>query len=518
MENEQVNFHPLKNFKYDVPSSIVVFFVALPLCLGIAQASEVPLIAGIVSGIVGGIIVGIFSGSALSVSGPAAGLVAIVLSALQTLGGFEPFLAAVLIAGILQFILGMLRAGVIGSFFPNSVIRGMLAAIGIILILKQIPHAFGYDKDYEGDESFITPTGENTFSTILHSFDEISIGATIISLVSLALLIVFERPSIKKKKIFTVFPAPLMIVILGVAINYMYIKYFPSLVIEKDHLVNLPKEGLSLTTQFNVPLWEHFQNMQVYIVAVTIALVASLETLLCIDAADKLDPYKRASSMNKELKAQGLGNFVCGFLGGLPITAVIVRSSANISSGARTKTSAVLHGIFLLICATFIPHLLNKIPIASLAAILLLIGYKLTKPSLFVKAYTEGWNQIIPFVVTILAILFTDLLIGIGIGLVVGLLFVLRQNFHSRISMTTDNDNVTILLHHDVTFVNKIYLKDVLTKIPANSSVTIDCEQATFIDHDIIETLQDFVEIAKFSNIKTKINGDLYKGEGVNKA
>lgn len=517
MQTEQVNFHPLKNFKYDIPSSIVVFFVALPLCLGIAQASDVPLIAGIVSGIVGGIIVGIFSGSALSVSGPAAGLVAIVLSALQTLGGFEPFLAAVLIAGVLQFILGLLRAGIIGSFFPNSVIRGMLAAIGIILILKQIPHAFGYDKDYEGDESFITPTGENTFSTILHSFDEISIGATIISLVSLALLIIFEKPSIKKKKIFTVFPAPLLIVILGVAINYLYIKFFPDLVIDKDHLVKLPKDGLNLKTQFNVPVLEHFQNAQVYVVAVTIALVASLETLLCIDAADKLDPYKRASSMNKELKAQGLGNFVCGFLGGLPITAVIVRSSANISSGARTKTSAVLHGIFLLVCASFIPHLLNKIPIASLAAILLLIGYKLTKPSLFVKAYSEGWSQIIPFVVTILAILFTDLLIGIGIGLVVGLLFVLQQNFRSCVSITIDKSNVLIRLRKDVTFVNKIYLKEILQKVPANSYVIIDCKQATFIDHDIIETLRDFVEIAKFSNIQTEVSGNLYKGKGVNK-
>jgi MFS superfamily sulfate permease-like transporter len=415
MTKEQ--FHPLRNLKYDLPASIVVFLVALPLCLGIALASGAPLFSGIIAGVVGGIVVGSVSGSALSVTGPAAGLTTIVLASITRMGTFEAFLTTVFLAGLIQFTLGILKAGSIGNYFPSSVIKGMLAAIGIILILKQLPHAVGYDKDFEGDESFLQKDGENTFTEILNALSYVNFGAVIIFAASLLILILWERPFIKNNKFSTLLPAPLLVVLAGVLANMLFVGSFPDLAIEKEHLVSLPiaDDLAAFASQFRFPDFSQILTKDTWITAFTIAIVASLESLLSIDAVDKLDPFKRTSPLNRELQAQGLANTVSGLIGGLPVTAVIVRSSANVAAGARTRVSAITHGMLLLVTAFLIPTLLNKIPLASLAAILLMVGYKLAKPSLIVSMYHKGKDQFIPFAVTIIAILLTDLLIGITI-------------------------------------------------------------------------------------------------------
>ncbi len=496
------------NLKSDIPAGIVVALVALPLCLGIALASGAPLFSGIIAGIIGGIVVGAFSGSELSVSGPAAGLTVIVLNAIATLGNFEAFLLSVFVAGAIQFILGIMKAGIIGHFFPASVIKGMLSAIGLILILKQIPHALGDDRDYEGDESFYQPDGENTFTEIIMAIQNIDLGALLISLFALAILIAWEQPIIKKQSWTKILPGPLVAVISGVVVNkLLYPNLFPELIIAGKHLVTLPKSG-SFSDFFNnltFPDFGQFTNPQIYTTGVTIAIIASLETLLSLDAVDKLDPYKRIASTNQELKAQGLGNMLAGVIGGLPVTAVIVRSTANISSGGRTKISAVFHGILLAMSVIFFPDVLNMVPLSALAAVLLVVGYKLTKPSIYKSCYQKGYSQFIPFIVTILAILFTDLLTGIIIGIVVGLYFVLRANMHQAITIQEDESIITITLEKDVSFLNKAYLRRHLREIPPNSHVIFDETDSIFIDQDIMETIEDFRNTAAEAGITMEI-------------
>ncbi|SDL45907.1 carbonic anhydrase [Catalinimonas alkaloidigena] len=502
-----------ENLKYDFKSGLVVFLVAIPLCLGIALASGAPLFSGIIAGIVGGIVIGSLSGSQLSVSGPAAGLTVIVFSAIEKLGTFESFLLATMLAGLMQVGLGYLKAGVIGHFFPNSVIKGLLAAIGITLILKQIPHALGYDADAEGDFVFSQMDGENTFTEIINAFLNPSLGALLIAALAMAILVLWERPLIKKSALGSLLPGSLVAVIAGVLINLLYEMVSPGWVLSGNHLVSLPKannaqEVLSL---FTMPDFSQIGNVQVYISALTIAIVASLETLLNLEATDRLDPLKRNSPPNRELKAQGVGNFVSGLIGGLPVTSVIVRSSANVNSGARSRMSAVIHGILLLVCVITIPGWLNRIPLAALAAILLFIGYKLAKISIFRQMYQTGLSQFIPFVVTILAILFTDLLIGICIGLAVGLFFVLRANYRTTYffhkEKQSSGEKIKINLSEHVSFLNKASLVHILDDLPENSFVEIDASHTMYMDHDILETIEDFKETARSKNIQLQFVG-----------
>lgn len=497
-----------KNLKYDFPASLVVFLVALPLCLGIALASGAPIFSGLIAGIAGGIIAGTISGSSLAVSGPAAGLTVIVLGAIENLG-LESFFLAVVLAGAFQIILGYLKAGIIGNFFPASVIKGMLSAIGLILILKQIPHALGWDADPEGETSFVQPDGENTFSEIFEALGHISPGAVVITLISLAILILWERPGLKKLTFFKLVPASLVVVVLGIQINLLYGSMRPDWMLTGEHLVSLEiaSSVSEFFGQFSTPNFSGILDVRVWFTAFTIALVASLETLLSIEATDKMDPFKRSTPLNRELVAQGAGNMVSGLIGGLPITAVIVRSSANIGSGARTKTSTILHGFFLLGTVALIPALLNLIPLSSLAAILLVVGYKLAKPSLFKGLYRKGLDQFIPFVATILAILFTDLLVGIGIGMIVGLFFVARNNFHTALQLIHEVDHYLIRLEKDVSFLNKASIRKTLDSLPAKSKVIIDGSRAEFIDHDVLEMVDDYVKLAKHMSIEVELRG-----------
>lgn len=497
----------MNNWRSDIPSGIVVFLVALPLCLGVALASGAPLFSGIIAGVVGGIVVATFSGSALSVSGPAAGLTTIVLSSIQTLGSFDIFLLAVFLAGAIQLTLGFIKAGGIGNYFPSAVIKGMLAAIGVILILKQIPHLVGYDKDFVGDESFLQRDGENTFTEIFRAFDYLQPGAIIICILSLFILILWDRPFIKRNRYLALTPAPLLVVIVGIVLNTLFITSNSDLMISEEHLVSLPvaPDIASFIGQFSFPDFSEILKKEVWIVAFTIAIVASLESLLSIDAVDKLDPYKRITPLNKELRAQGIGNMISGLIGGLPVTSVIVRSSANVTSGAKTKTSSIFHGVLLLLTAMLIPGLLNKIPLASLAAILLMVGYKLVKPSIVKEIYKKGMDQFIPFVVTIIAILLTDLLQGIMIGIVLGLLFLLKTNFHQALFSVNENGNYLIRLQKDVSFLNKALIRKVFREIPDGSYVIIDGARSTFIDHDILETIDDFRQSAITRNITVEL-------------
>lgn len=499
------NLHPLANLQYDIPSAVVVFLVALPLCLGIALASGAPLFSGIVAGIIGGIVVGYFSTSSLSVSGPAAGLTTIVLASVERLGSFEAFLTAVVLAGIIQFMLGVLKAGAIGNYFPNAVIKGMLAAIGLILILKQIPHLLGYDADFEGDESFTQQDGYNTFTEIYHSLQFIDPLISAIGFGAMLILLIFEWRGIRKQRWATYVPGPLVVVILGVLVTLGLQSRGTAM--SPDHLVNLP-----VFTSFEVlqstmksPNFGLLADPAVWLVAVTLALVASLETLLSIDAVDKLDPFKRITHLNTELKAQGIGNFLSGLAGGLPVTSVIVRSSANVTAGARTKASTILHGLILLVASVTIASLLNHIPLTILAAILILVGFKLTKPSVWKSMYQRGMSQFIPFTVTCLAILFSDLLTGIGIGLLVGVYFVVRSNFHEGVMIVNDGSNYLVRLTKDVSFLNKRLLREKLASIPDHSFVIIDGAASQFIDFDITDTLSDFLENAKSRFIEVEI-------------
>ena len=506
-----------RGIKNDLSASVVVFLVALPLCLGIGLASTGRpdlVFSGVIAGFVGGLVVGFFSGSPMGVSGPAAGLVVIVLTALETLGTFEALLLATFLAGILQLIGGFLRAGIIGYYFPSSVIKGMLAAIGLTLILKEIPHAMGYDKDFMGDISMAQQDGHNTFNQIFYAMESLSPAAIIISVVSLALLILFERPFVKKFDIFKFLPGALFVVVAGILLNYIFLQWKPEWVLAGEHLVQLPvAEGTrEFISFFRLPDFAALANPQVYVVAITIALVASLETLLCVEATDKLDPYKRTTPTNRELKAQGIGNMISGLIGGLPITQVIVRSSANINAGAQSKISTMSHGAILLLAAYFIPRFLNLIPLASLAAILLMVGYKLSKFSLYRSMFRLGYEQFVPFMATIIGILLTDLLKGIAIGMGVAIFFILRKNYkhsyHFKKEKTHHEETITIRLSEEVTFLNKASIQAKLDEVPENARVVIDGSHSVHIDHDVLEIIHDFkAHAAPLKNINVETIG-----------
>ncbi len=498
-----------KNLKDDIPASIVVFLVAVPLCLGIALASGAPLFAGLISGVIGGVVVGMLSGSALGVSGPAAGLAVIVLNAITDLGSFEVFLVAVMLAGVIQIIMGFAKAGIIAYFFPSSVIHGMLAGIGLIIILKQIPHAFGYDSNPEGEMSFHQMDGTNTFESLLLMFDNISVGVVIISFISLFILLLWETKFIKSYKLTKVLQGPLVVVIIGIVLNNIF-KSFPGLSMQKNQLVTIPiPESLSgFLENFARPDFSAFLSSDVYITAIIIAVVASLETLLCVEASDKQDTLKRVTPTNRELKAQGVGNIIAGFVGGLPITQVIVRSSANQQSGGKTKLSTILHGLFLMISIVAIPSILNMIPLGVLAAILLMVGYKLSNIGLYQRLFREGSGQFVPFVITVLGIVFTNLLSGIAMGMFVATFIILRNNFRIPFNLQREQlegkDNIRIVLSEDVTFLNKATILKTLEQLPSDSHVEIDASLTRFIHFDVFEIIENFISSAKHRNIAVK--------------
>ncbi|MGN6294404.1 MAG: SulP family inorganic anion transporter [Chitinophagaceae bacterium] len=503
----------LKNLSSDIPSSIVVFLVALPLCLGVALASSAPLFSGIIAGIIGGIVVGLGSKSHLSVSGPAAGLTAIVAAAIITLQSFEAFLLAVVICGLFQVVLGFLKAGVIGDYVPNNVIKGMLAAIGLILILNQFPHLLGDDSHFETDESVPQDKG-NIFSNFVGAFAHITPVALLIGGVCLAFYFVWEKLVANKKGFVKLIPAPLLVVFIGVGLNYIFQGSGNSL--KGEHLVAIPQASSAseFFSFFKQPDWNFLANPQIWITGLTLALVASLESLLSIEAVDDLDPHQRVTPTNRELKAQGLGNIVSGLIGGLPITSVIVRSSANVNAGAKTKVSTILHGALLLLCVAFIPAILNLIPKSALAAILIFTGYKLAKPSLFINFYKKGWDSFLPFIITIMAILLTDLLKGVIIGIGVGLFFAFRSNFRSAVFVVNDDNKYLFRLRKDVSFLNKAIIKRKLEEVPENSYVFIDTTRADYIDRDVVETIEDFMIAAPLKNIDVELRKSKMKDQG----
>lgn len=499
-----------KYFKTDMLSGLVVFLVALPLCLGIAVATGAPPFAGIITGVIGGIVVGYLSTSNVSVSGPAAGLIAINLLAITTLG-YETFLVAVVIAGLIQLTLGFARAGSISSYFPTSVIEGMLAAIGIIIIKKELPHAIGYDKAHEGDFFALEKGAESGFFTeIINSVNYAHVGAIIITVVSLGILIAFNKISFLKK--IKAVPGALVVVLVGIIINELFKSSGSSLAISQEHLVTLPTASTvsEFFGQFNTPDFSGFTNVEVWITGLTIAIVASIETLLCLEAGDKMDPLKRFSSANAELKAQGVGNFLSGLIGGLPMTSVIVRTTANINAGAKTKLSAMAHGIFLLLTVLIIPDLLNKIPMACLAAILIMIGVKLASPKVFKHMWQCGKYQFVPFVVTVVAVVFTDLLKGVGIGLAVSIIFILKGNmklaYFFKKEKHHEGETIYIDLAQEVSFLNKAAIKQTLAHLPENSKVVIDAANTVYIDYDVLMLIRDFLNVgSKDKNISVKL-------------
>ena len=493
------HLHPLKNLKADIPASIVVFFVALPLCLGIALASGAPLFSGLIAGIVGGIVVGALSGSAIGVSGPAAGLAAIVLVAISTLGGFENFLLAVVLGGVIQVLFGILKAGVIGYYFPSSVIKGMLTGIGIIIVIKQIPYFFGIDKN----------TAES--STFIDMFSQINLGATLIACIGLSILIIWNVWLSKSFKIFQIIQGPVVAVAVGI-IYYIITRDSSTFSIDSAKLVSVPvpEDISSFLGQFSSPNFNQITNPQIWVTAFTIALVASLETLLCVEATDKLDPRKRVTPTNRELLAQGTGNIISGLIGGLPITQVIVRSSANIQSGGKTKSSAIIHGFLLLISLIIIPTLLNKIPLSVLAAVLFIVGYKLARPQLFAAIYKQGWKQFVPFIITVLGIIFTDLLVGIGMGLAVGIVIILIKNYQNSHFLHIEKENdgaekIKMTFAEEVTFINKGAILKELEQIAPNTKLEINVKNTRFLDYDIIEILEDFLLKANNRNIEISL-------------
>jgi SulP family sulfate permease len=491
------------NLRHDLPASIVVFFVALPLCLGIALASGAPLFSGIISGIIGGIIVGMISGSQLGVSGPAAGLAVIVFTYSSSLGSWESFLVAVVLAGLIQVIMGLMKLGNIAYYFPSSVIKGMLAGIGLIIMIKQIPHAIGYSPEIKGDfEEFID---DGSTSILQETISNISSAAIFISLISLMILIFWESFLAKKHKIFRIIPAPLFVVIIGILMGDFFN-------LPNHQIVQLPTltSAGEIFSQFTFPNFEELKNPQIYSMALVIAIIASLETLLCVEATDKLDPLKRITPSNKELKAQGIGNIISGMIGGLPITQVIVRSSSNINFGAKTKLSTILHGFLLLLAVITIPRVLSKIPLASLASILLIIGYKLNNPKVFQKLYRIGFQQFAPFLITIIGMVIFDLLKGVGIGIISSICFILYQNFRNSFESIKDKEEFnchTIILSEEVSFLNKGEILEMLNGIASGAKVIIDGSKSKNIDYDIIEIIKDFQISAKSKNIDLTTKG-----------
>ena len=499
------------NFKSDLSASIVVFFVALPLCLGIALASNAPIMAGLLAGIIGGVLVGFLSGSQLGVSGPAAGLTVIVSAAIATLGSWEAFLAAVIVAGVIQFIFGYFKLGFLAYFFPVSVIYGMLAGIGLLIILKQLPHAVGYNKSFFGEEEFMQLNHENTFSAILHSITNFELFSLIIFILSLAILILWEIKFTRINNFFKIIQGPIAVVFIGTSIVFLNQLGLFNFLISQKSLVEIENVDAILNFSFiSFPDLTYFFNPETYKTALLIAVVASLETLLCLEATDKLDPEKRISPPNQELKAQGIGNFICGFVGALPITQVIVRSSANINFGAKTKASAIMHGLWLVLAVLILLPVLTLIPLASLSAILMIVGYKLAKPSLFKQMFRVGYDQFVPFVVTIIGIIATNLLNGIVIGLVVGLFFSLYTSYKNSFELQDKMANKKghekhhIVLAEEVSFFNKANLIEKLNSIPSGSEVIVDFKKNKYMSYDIDLVLKDFRVNAKSKQIDLK--------------
>lgn len=506
----------LKNWRQDLSSSVVVFFVALPLCLGIGLAStSIPgmtpsPLMGIIAGIVGGIVVGFISGSRLGISGPAAGLITIVMASIISLGSVGGFLTALILAGVIQVIFSLLRAGIVASYLPSGVIKGMLAAIGITLILKEIPHLVGYDKDYFGDESFFQFDGHNTLSELMYAVKAFDPGIAIIGALSFILLLIFEKTKAKHFFIFKYVPPLLVVIIIGTLINALFYLTGHDFQVAKEHLVQIPKiaSWQDFSSQMVSPDLNFLFKTETYMVAITIAAIASLETLLSVEAIDRLDPQKVKTPTNRELLAQGFGNIVVGFLGGLPITQVIVRSTANLNAGAGSKKSGIIHGFWLLLALVLLAPVLNYIPLATLAAILILVGYKLTNVTLIKDQFFKGWDQFIPFMATILAILFTDLLKGIGIGLLVAIFFLLKRNFKSNHSIEEKNEYIELKLGENVNFLNIAHIKEELMNLPENSKVRIDASQSKILDNDVQELLQDFIDFgSKHKNIEVIYEG-----------
>lgn len=500
----------LGGIKENFPSGLVVFLVALPLCLGIALASGAPPLSGIISGIVGGLVVGFLSNSNISVSGPAAGLTAIVLTAITDLGAFELFLCAGIIAGLIQLVLGFVRAGSISNYFPNNVIEGMLAAIGIIIILKQIPHALGFDKDYEGNQSLFSNGLNLNYFTEL--FGAIHPGAVIVTAVSVAILIAWDKfPALKRMKML---PGALVAVVTGILLNELFKLSGSALAIGTEHLVSLPvpKSLDDFKNLITIPDFGGFTNPKVWIAGATIAIVASIETLLCIEASDRLDKQRRITDTNLELKAQGIGNLISSFIGGLPMTSVVVRSSANANAGATSKVSAMIHGMLLLVCVLTIPVILNLIPLATLAAVLILVGYKLAKPATFKHFWHLGKFQFVPFLATVVAVVATDLLKGVGIGLAISVFYILQGNMKRAYYLSRekldDADGIKIKLAEEVSFLNKAAIKKTLKNIKSNSTVIIDARETSYIATDVLEMIQDFANIrAKEEDINVELLG-----------
>jgi MFS superfamily sulfate permease-like transporter len=497
------------SWRADLPAAVVVFLVAVPLCLGIALASGAPLFSGIISGVVGGLVVGTLSGSQLMVSGPAAGLTAVVVSAIATLGSYPAFLASVVLAGGVQLVLAALRAGLIGYYFPSSVIRGMLAAIGIILILKQVPHAVGYDADPEGDEAFLQITGENTFSAIGHALARVEPAAVVLSVLALVMLLAWDRTPLKKMRLL---PGPLAVVLVGIAGTLLLPMLSPAWALGPEHLVGLPvPQSLSdVGMLFATPDWSVIGRLDTWRIAVTLGIVASLETLLSLEATDRMDAYKREAPTDRELAAQGIGNMVAGFIGGLPVTGVIVRSAANVDAGAQTKLSTITHGVLLAVAVVTIPALLNLIPLASLAAILIYTGFKLAHPRLIRHMWAQGRTQFVPFVVTVVAILLSDLLVGIVIGLVVGAFFIIVDHlrFPCYTVVSPPGSVLTrVRLHETVSFLGKASLAEMLDRLSVGSRVEIDGTNCKRIDHDVLEFISDFRETAKLKGVDFRTVG-----------
>jgi MFS superfamily sulfate permease-like transporter len=516
-----------KHFKYDIPSGIVVFLVALPLCLGISLASGAPFFSGLISGIIGGVIVGFLSGSKLSVSGPAAGLAALVLAAITNIGDFRLFLCAVIIAGLLQIIFAVLKLAGIANYFPSSVIKGMLTSIGILIIAKQIPHAFGYDRDEQGHLTELLPFGD--MHEIFHPIQHWDMGVLALCTLSVVIMLLWDRPFIKNKVKYV--PGALVAVIVCIIINEILQAISSPYHVSNDHLVSLkvassPSEFLSF---FTTPDWSGFLNSKVIMAGVMIAIIASLETLLSIEAVDNIDPERNMTNTNRELMAQGIGNTIAGLIGGLPITSVIVRSSANINAGAKTKLSAIFHGVLLLVCVIFIPTLLNKIPLSALAAILLLTGYKLSNIKVFTDMYSKGKFQFIPFIVTVGSILVIDLfglvpalkgeglLIGVVIGLITAFGAILHGNLKNSYFFHRENhsegDKITLKLAEEVSFLNKASIRATLDHFPEKSRVLIDATNTQYIDYDVLELIKEFRDIkAPLKNISCELKGfkDVY--------
>lgn len=513
-----------KNLKSDLPSGLVVFLVALPLCLGIALASGAPFFSGIISGIVGGIVIGTLSNSNLSVSGPAAGLAALVLGAITAIGDFRLFLCAVLIAGILQILMGLAKLGGIANYIPSSVIKGMLTSIGILIIAKQIPHAFGYDKDEKGNITELFPYGSENMHELLQPLHHIEVGVTLICIVSIIIMLLWEKPFIKKRVPYI--PGALVAVIVAILMNQIWISSGSILAVKNEHLVQIkvassPSEFLSF---FTLPDFSGFLDSRVIVYGIAIAIIASLETLLSIEAIDNLDPQRRVTNTNRELFAQGIGNSVAGLIGGLPITSVIVRSSANVNSGAKSKASAIIHGFMLLVSIIAIPVLLNKIPLSALAAILLLTGYKLAKPAVFIQTIKNGKYQYVPFLVTVAVIIAIDLFgvvpavsgKGLLIGVIAGIVAAsgailygnLKNSYFFHKEKHHEGDLIRIHLSEEVSFLNKAAIRETLDKIPENTNVVIDASNTSYIDFDVLELIKEFRDIkAPIKNISSRLVG-----------